>query len=179
MTPAQILVQERKRRTLQRLMTTAMKPWEIVVGHLLGMFVIVILQMALLVIFGQLVLGVNYLRVPVSTLLILVALGLWVSGMSLLIGLLAKSDQQVVFYASVAMFFFSGLGGAWFPLETTQGAIATISRMLPSSWAMTGFQNILIRGMGLSSILQPVCILSAYALGFLGIAVWRFRKMAM
>ena len=37
-TSAQILVQERKTRTLQRLMTTAMKPWEIVAGHLLAMF---------------------------------------------------------------------------------------------------------------------------------------------
>ncbi|MGB7094472.1 MAG: ABC transporter permease, partial [Anaerolineales bacterium] len=112
MTSAQILVQERKSRTLQRLMTTAMKPWEIVVGHILGMFAIVFLQIAMLVIFGQLVLGVNYLREPVSTLLVLVALGLWVSSMSLLIGLLAKGDDQVILYSMVAMFVFSGLGGA-------------------------------------------------------------------
>lgn len=179
MTSAQILVQERKSRTLQRLMTTAMKPWEIVVGHILGMFVIVFLQIAMLVIFGQLVLGVNYLREPVSTLLVLVALGLWVSSMSLLIGLLAKGDDQVIFYSMVAMFVFSGLGGAWFQLETTVGIIATIGRMLPSSWAMTGLQNILIRGLGLSSAWQPVGILTAYALGFFVLAVWRFRKMEM
>ena len=179
MTSEQKLVQERKSRTLQRLMTNAIKPWEIVVGHILGMFVIVFLQIAMLVIFGQLVLGVNYLREPVSTLLVLVALGLWVSSMSLLIGLLAKSDDQVIFYSMVAMFVFSRLGGAWFQLETTGGIIATIGRMLPSSWAMTGLQNILIRGLGLSSAWQPVGILTAYALGFFVLAVWRFRKMEM
>jgi len=179
MTSAQILVQERKSRTLQRLMTIAMKPWEIVVGHILGMFVIVFLQIAMLVIFGQLVLGVNYLREPVSTLLVLVALGLWVSSMSLLIGLLAKGDDQVIFYSMVPMLVFSGLGGAWFQLETTGGIITTIGRMLPSSWAMTGLQNILIRGLGLSSAWQPVGILTAYALGFFVLAVWRFRKMEM
>lgn len=176
-TSAQILVQERKSRTLQRLMTTAMKHWEIVVGHILGMFAIVFLQIAMLVIFGQLVLGVNYLREPVSTLLVLVALGLWVSSMGLLIGLLAKGDDQVILYSMVAMFVFSGLGGAWFQLETTGGIIATIGRMLPSAWAMTGLQNILIRGLGLSSVWQPVGILLAYALGFFIIAVWRFRTM--
>ncbi len=37
-TSAQILVQERKARTLPRLMTPAMRPWEIVAGHLLAMF---------------------------------------------------------------------------------------------------------------------------------------------
>ena len=178
-TSAQILVQERKSRTLQRLMTTAMKHWEIVVGHILGMFAIVFLQIAMLVIFGQLVLGVNYLREPVSTLLVLVALGLWVSSMGLLIGLLAKGDDQVILYSMVAMFVFSGLGGAWFQLETTGGIIATIGRMLPSAWAMTGLQNILIRGLGLSSVWQPVGILTAYALGFLVLAIWRFRKIEM
>jgi ABC-2 type transport system permease protein len=52
-TSAQILVNERKTRTLQRLMTTAMRPWEIVAGHLLAMFGLVFLQTALLVIFAH------------------------------------------------------------------------------------------------------------------------------
>ena len=176
-TSAQIVVQERKSRTLKRLMVTAMKPWEIVVGHILAMFVIVFLQIAMLVIFGQLLLDVNYLREPMGTLLVLVALGMWVSSMSLLIGLLAKGDNQVILYSMVAMFIFSGLGGAWFQLEMTGGVIATIGRLLPSAWAMTGLQNILIRGLGLSSIWQPVGILTGYALGFFVLAVWQFRKM--
>jgi ABC-2 type transport system permease protein len=178
-TSAQILVQERKSRTLQRLMVTAMKPWEIVVGHILAMFVIVFLQIAMLVIFGQLVLDVNYMREPMGTLLILVALGMWVSSMSLLIGLLAKGDNQVILYSMVAMFIFSGLGGAWFQLETTGGVIAMIGRLLPSAWAMTGLQNILIRGLGLASIWQPVGILTGYAIGFFILAVWQFRKLEM
>ena len=44
MTSAQILVQERKSRTMQRLMTTAMRPWQIVAGHLLAMFALTFLQ---------------------------------------------------------------------------------------------------------------------------------------
>ena len=75
MTSAQILVQERKSSTLRRLMTIAMKPWEILVGHILGMFIIVFSQMAQLIIFGQLLLGVKYLREPVCTLLVSLALG--------------------------------------------------------------------------------------------------------
>lgn len=178
-TSSQILVQERKSRTLQRLMTTAMKPWEIMVGHFFGIFAIVFVQIAMLAIFGQLVLGVNYLREPVGTLLVLVALGLWVSSMGLLIGLIAKGNNQVILYSMVAMFVFSGLGGAWFQLETTGGIIATIGKMLPSAWAMVGLQNILIRELGLSSTWQPVGLLTAYALGFLLLAIYRFRKVEM
>ena len=176
-TSAQILVQERKTRTLQRLMTTAMKPWEIVAGHLLAMFALTFLQTAMLVIFGQLALGVNYLREPMGTLLVSMTLGLWVAAMGLLIGVMAKADDQVVLFSMIAMFLFSALGGTWFPLESAGGAFGAIGRTLPSAWAMNGYQNILIRGLGLDSAWMPALILLAYALGFFGLAVWRFRKM--
>ena len=176
-TSAQILVNERKTRTLQRLMTTAMRPWQIVAGHLLAMFGLVFLQTAMLVVFGQFALGVDYLREPLGTLLVSLALGLWVASMGLLIGVLANSDDQVVLFSMIAMFLFSALGGAWFPLETSGGAFAALGRLMPSAWAMTGYQNILIRGLDLSSILLPAGILLAYAFGFFLLAVWRFRTM--
>ena len=176
-TSAQILVQERKSRTLQRLITTAMQPWQIVAGHMLAMFSITFLQTAMLVIFGQLVLKVDYLSEPLGILLLAVTMGLWVASLGLLIGVVAKEEQQVILYSMVAMFLFSALGGAWFPLETSGGAFAAISKIMPSAWAMNGFQNILIRGLGLESVWMAVGMLSLYAVGFFLLAVWRFRKM--
>lgn len=176
-TSAQILVQERKTRTLQRLVTTAMKPWEIVSGHLLAMFGLVFLQTAMLVVFGQLALKVNYLREPLGILMVSIALGLWVAAMGLLIGVIANGEDQVILFSMVAMFLFSALGGTWFPLEASGGAFAAIGRAMPSAWAMTGYQNILIRGLGLESAWMPTLMLLVYALGFFLIAVWRFRRM--
>lgn len=176
-TSAQILVQERKTRTLQRLMTTVMRPWEIVAGHLLAMFGLVFLQTVILVVFGQFALGVDYLREPLGTLLVSVALGLWVASMGLLIGVFARTDDQVILYSMVAMFLFSALGGTWFPLEAAGGAFAAIGRAMPSAWAMTGYQDILIRGLGLDSVWLAAGCLLLYALGFFGLAVWRYKEL--
>ena len=176
-TSAQILVQEKKSRTLQRLITTNMKPWEIVAGHMLAMFTITFLQTAMLVLFGQWVLKVDYLREPLGVLLVLVTLGLWVAAMGLLIGVIAKEEQQVILFSMIAMFLFSAMGGTWFPLESTGGAFAAIGKAMPSAWAMNGLQNILIRGLGLESVWMAVGMLSVYALFFFVLAVWRFRKM--
>ncbi|MCD4671242.1 MAG: ABC transporter permease [Anaerolineaceae bacterium] len=176
---AQILVQERKNRTLQRLMTTSMRPREIIAGHMLAMFALVLLQTLVLVVFGQFLLDVNYLRVPFGTLLLVMALGAWVASMGLLVGVIAKSDDQVVLYSMLAMFLFSALGGTWFPLEASGGVFAALGKLLPSAWAMTGLQNILIRGLGLESLWQPVLVLLVYALGFFMLAVWRFRRAEM
>ena len=122
-TSAQILVQERKSRTLQRLITTAMHPWQIVAGHMLAMFTVVFLQMLMLVLFGQWVLKVDYLRQPLAIFLVAVMLGFWVSSMGLLIGVLAKEEQQVILYSMIAMFLFSALGGTWFPLKIEQWCV--------------------------------------------------------
>jgi ABC-2 type transport system permease protein len=121
-TSAQVLVQERKNRTLQRLMTTAMRPWEILAGHMLAMFALVFVQSVTLVLFGQWILKVDYLRELPGTLMVLAALGLWVASMSLLIGVMAKSDDQVVLYSMIAMFVFSALGGAWFRWIRPEGS---------------------------------------------------------
>lgn len=176
-TSAQILVQEKKSRTLQRLITTSIQPWEIVAGHMLAMFTITFLQTVMLVVFGQWVLKVDYLREPLGVLLVSVTLGLWVASMGLLIGVIAKEEQQVILYAMIAMFLFSAMGGTWFPLETTGGTFAAIGNAMPSAWAMNGLQNILIRGLGLESVWMAVGILSAYALFFFVLAVWRFRRI--
>jgi len=176
-TSGQILVQERKSRTLQRMMSTSMRAWEIIAGHTLAMFGVVFLQIALLVVFGQLAVSVDYMNAPLGTLLLSVALSLWVAALGLLIGTLVKDDSQVVLFALMAMFILSALGGTWFPLEVSSGTFALIGKLMPSAWAMTGYQNILMRGLGLESAWMPALILTAYALGFFVLAVWRFRKM--
>ena len=176
-TSGQILVQERKLRTLQRMMSTSLKSWEIFAGHALAMFGVVFLQTILLVVFGQLILGVNYMHAPLGTLLVSISLGLWIASMGLFIGTLAKEDTQVVLFSLMAMFFFSAMGGVWFPLESSSGTYAAIGNATPSAWAMNGYQNILIRGLGLESVWMPTVVILAYALGFFLLAVWRFRKM--
>ena len=175
-TSAMLLVLERRTRTLQRLLTTSMTRAQIIAGHLLAMFVVVLLQELLLVIFGQLAFGVNYLRQPLGSLLVMVALGLWVASLGLLIGVLSKGEEQVILFSMVAMFVFTALAGAWFPLDGTGPAFYLIGHLTPGAWAMDGFQNIIVRGLVMASLLLPVGILLAYALGFFGLAVWQFKQ---
>jgi len=173
---ANILVQERKTRTLQRLITTAVKPSSIIAGHMLVSFVMVLFQQLVLIIFGQILLHVNYFRQPVGILLVAMTLGLWISSLGLFFGIYAKNEDQALILCLIAMFVFTALGGGWFPLEGSGKAFSFVARLTPGAWAMEGFQNILIRGLGLESALLPSAILLAYAVLFFILAVWRFRK---
>jgi ABC-2 type transport system permease protein len=169
------VVLERTSGAMQRLLTTPIQRWQIIAGHALGIFLLTFAQELLLLAFGQFALGVNYLRQPLAVLLVSVALALWVVSLGMLIGALAKTDTHVMVYSLLAMFVFTGLGGAWFPLEMTGAAFQAIGRLMPTYWAMRGFQNVIVRGLGLQSVWLPVAILLAYTAPFFALAVWRYR----
>jgi ABC-2 type transport system permease protein len=171
---AAIIVNERKSRSLQRLLTTATSRVHILVGHYLAMFVLIFGQFVVLMLFGKIFLGVDYLRVPAATFLVAAAAAACIAAIGLLIGVFAKSEEQTVILVMIPMFVLSGLGGAWMPLEYTGAAFRTIGHASPIAWAMDGFQNIVIRGQGFSSVLIPAAVLSGYALLFFALAVWRF-----
>jgi hypothetical protein len=46
---------------------------------------------------------------------------------------------------------------------------------MPTAWALDGFQNIIVRGQGLSAVLLPATVVLAYADGFFALALWRFK----
>jgi ABC-2 type transport system permease protein len=98
-----------------------------------------------------------------------------VAALGLLVSSLAKKEEQVIMGSMIAMFLFSALGGAWFSLEMVGKTFSTIGHLMPSAWAIDGYQNIIMRGLGFNSVLLPVAIILAYALAFFGIAIWRFR----
>ena len=174
-TSSTLLVAERKSRTLQRLVTTNLSRAEILGGHALAMAVLILGQQAILVAAGQLLFGVNFAREPLGLLLVMLSLALWVVCLGLLVGVLAREEQQVIMISLIAMFVFSALGGAWFPLEVTGETFAAIGHVFPSAWAMDGFQNLLVRELGAASVLGPAAIMLIYAALFLALAVWRFR----
>lgn len=174
-TSAMVLVLERKCGALQRMLTTTMRPAQVLAGHVLAMFIVAFLQGLLLISLGQLFFGVGYLREPVATVLVMAALALWSASLGLLIGALCRHEEQVVALSLIAMFMFAVLGGAWFPLQVAGATFASVGHLLPTAWAMDGFQNIVLRGQGLGSVFLPSAVVLGYAAAFFGLAVWRFR----
>jgi ABC-2 type transport system permease protein len=177
LTTAQVLVGERKSRALARLLTTATARVHILLGHYLANFTLIISQFILLIVFGQFILGVGYLRSPAGTALVALSAAACVAALGLLIGVMARSDEQAIIFSLIPMFILAGLGGAWVPLEVTSPLFQSIGHATPLAWALDGFKNITIRGLGITSTFKPALILLGYAVLFFTLAAWRFRRM--
>jgi ABC-2 type transport system permease protein len=174
LTAAQVIVTERKTRALQRLLTTATRRIHILLGHYLAILTLILGELLLLILFGQLALKVDYAREASATLVVALSAASCIAAMGLLIGVLARSDEQAVIFSLIPMFVFSGLGGAWVPLEVTGATFQAIGHVSPIAWAMDGFKNITTRGLGISSALLPASALIGYAALFFSLAAWRF-----
>ncbi len=177
LTAATVIVNERKTRSLQRLLTTATSRFQILMGHYLAIFTIIFIQFLLLILFGQ-VLHVNYMRLPLASLLVAFVTAVCIAALGLLIGVLAKSEEQAIIYSLIPMFVLSGLGGVWLPLEYTGTAFQAIGHISPVAWAMDGFKNIVARGLGFNSVLVPAAALLGYAMLFFTLAAWRFQRVS-
>ena len=175
LTAATVVVNERKSRTLQRLLTTAARRVHILLGHYLAIFILIFTQFMVLISFGQFILKINYLRVPEATLLVAFTAALCIAALGLLIGVLARSEEQAITFSLIPMFVLSGLGGAWVPLEVTGETFAAIGHISPVAWAMDGFKNIAVRGFGFESVLVPAAALAGYAALFFILSVWRLN----
>jgi len=170
-----VMVIERKNRAMRRLLTTAISRIEILIGHFLAMFVMIFVQVMILVIFGQLLLRLNYVQHIGATLLMAVATALFAASLGLLIGALAKTEEQVIVFAMIPMFVLSGLGGAWVPMEIMPEGFQQFAKLTPLAFVMDGFQDILIRDQGLEAIIINVVVLLAMAIVIFAFAAWRFK----
>jgi len=175
---AGIIVEERKSRTLARLMTTRLSRSGILLGHYLAMFTQVFAQLTMLILFAAIVLRVQYLHAPIATLLVTTCASAFVAALGLLIGVASRSEEQGIAFSLVFMFVLSGLGGAWVPLQFTGAAFQKVARATPGALIIDAYENVVQRGLGVSSVLMSCALLLACAIGLAVLAVLRFRRQS-
>ena len=117
MTAGIALIVERQNGTLQRLMTTRLRRWELIGGKAAGMFLLTFVQQILLIGVAQIFFGVDYLRDPAALLVMMVSLSLVASTLGLLLASVLKSEQALIATTVLVSMAVAALSGAWFPLE--------------------------------------------------------------
>lgn len=177
MSAATILVLEKKTRSLQRLLSTNLSSIEIMTGHFLAMFVMIFLQLLTLILFGQLVLKLPYFGQPLATLVLTVVTTLFCAALGLVIGTIARTEEQVIVFALVPMFLLAALGGAWMPLEVTPIGFQRVAYLTPLAWVIDGYKDIVVRGQGIEALGTGVAVLFGYSAVLFAVSYWRFRHI--
>lgn len=166
---------ERQRGTLRRLLTTPTSKGTFLLGTILGNVFWALVQMLILMTFGTLVMKVNWASQPAAMTLMLGTSALAAAAMGTMLGTFVKSEAQASGLSIMLGMVMALLGGCWYPLELFPAVIQNIVKVLPTTWAMKGMLDILLRGQGVTGILLPAGVLLGFAALFFSLGIWRFR----
>lgn len=158
-------LRERTNGTLERLLATPIKRWELVLGYGLGFGVFTSLQAVTISWFAVKVL--NILFVGRMTNLIFVTMLLAISALTLgiLLSAFAQNEFQIVQFIPVVIipqFLFSGL----FRLEDLPGGLRLLGSIMPIKYGANALRQIMLRGKSWPEVAYDASALIAFSLLF-------------
>ena len=172
---SEVFVNERLGGTLRRLLSTPTQKATVLSGKITGRLGMGLLQMAVLILGGGLLFKVNWGKSPLALVLVVVSFGMAAVALGVMLGAFAKTRSQASGLTVMFSMVMAALGGAWWQLEITPPIYQKVVQILPSTWAMKGFNEVLVLGGGPKDVLLPVTILLGFAAVFFAIGVRRLR----
>ena len=168
------LLEERKRHTLARLLSTPLSPGRILAAKFILSFTVGMGSVALFMVFSGFLLGANWIDLPVTALLVAAAVGACTGIVSLATGLARTTDQAQNFQSVVAV-TMGILGGTFFPIAGGSSFLSALSLATPHAWFMRGLGD-LSGGGGLEVVATPLLVLSGMTVVTLAISVLGARR---
>ena len=178
---AQSIHEEKKVGSFRRLLAAPMSKAELLAGKMIPNFVVTLAQIVVILAAGVFLfplLGMERLTLgkdPLALVVLSVLVALCSSSIGVLIAAVARTESQVSSISSVGLWVMGALGGAFMPTFLLGGAIETISKVVPHSWANTAYYDLLLRGKGIADIALELAVLAGFTLVFAVIGIWRFE----
>jgi ABC-2 type transport system permease protein len=173
---AEVLINERLAGTLKRMLVAPASRRLILGGKLLARFTLGLLQMAILFLGGAWLFGVNWGNDPLAVALVSAAFGAATVGLGMLLATFVQTQSQASSLVVGLSMGMAALGGAWWPLEITPPLYRQVVHVLPSTWAMQAYSDLLARGALLADVLPHIAVLVGFAVLFVGLGLWRFQS---
>jgi ABC-2 type transport system permease protein len=168
-------LRERTTGTLERLLSSPLRKWEIVVGYIIGFGIFTMIQATIIAAFAIYVLGMLMEGAFFYVLLITLALSLTALTLGTLLSAFANNELQMIQFIPIVVvpqIFFSGL----FNLETISDWLNWIGPFTPLYYAADALRDVMVRGYGWADIQFDILALSGFSLLFILLNIMALRK---
>jgi ABC-2 type transport system permease protein len=175
--PSMAVVKEKEIGTLEQLIVTPLRPWQIILGKLapfvaVGMLDLLLITALVTGVFKVPLRGSFFLLVGLTFLFLMTTLGL-----GLLVSSVVRTQQQAmgfcVYVLMVPMIYLSGL---IFPIENMPHGFQEVSRIIPVRYYANILRGIFLKGSGIDVLWPDALALLIIGTTVLGLASLRFRK---
>jgi ABC-2 type transport system permease protein len=173
---ATAIVRERERGTIEQLIVTPIRSWELILGKLLPYVVLGLVETFEIIIIGHLffkvpVLGSLWLIFATSCLFLMSSLGI-----GLFISTIANTQQEAMLTSMMFNLPSIFLSGFLFPLEAMPKFLQIVSYAIPLRYYLVVIRSLMLKGAGFAAIQDEVIALILFGIVIMGAAALRFRK---
>jgi ABC-2 type transport system permease protein len=175
LTSAGDLVQARRDGTVRRMLATPTPAWAVIVGEGLGKYLILVVQATFIIVLGAGIFGVSW-GDPLGVAFVVGTFALVGTSVSLLVGTLARSNEQATSIGPPVGIALAMLGGAMWPLEIVGPVMRAVGHLTPHAWALDAFVELIGNGTSAAGVLPQVGVLLLFSPALLPLAAHRLRR---
>jgi ABC-2 type transport system permease protein len=168
------LLDERRNMTLARLLSSPTSRVSILGGKLGGIFLIGVIQFAVLVASTRLIFGVDWGDSWLGLIALTVCTVLAATGMAIFIASIAKTNKSAAAVSQIMIQGMAALGGSMIPLMQFPAWMQNASRFTVNYWGISGFRDLML-GKGFSAVVTPCLVLLGIAILFMAVGALRFK----
>lgn len=168
-------VRERTNQTMERLMMTPVRRWQVVLGYTMGFGFFATLQSIILLSYGILVLHMTVSGSAVIAGLVMILLAMSAVCIGAFFSIFSNNEFQVMQFIPVVVIpqiFFSGL----ISLDTLPYHLGLIAKIMPVYYACSALKTIMIMGGGFGDIWQDILALLCFILLFFSMNILALKK---
>jgi len=171
------IVKEKELGTLEQIVVTPIKPYQLIIGKLAPFFAIGVVDVILVVFFASLVFSLPVKGGVLLLLLLSLIFLMTTLGLGLFISTISRTQQQAmmtaIFFFMMPMIFFSGFV---FPIENMPAVIQYISYFLPLRYYFVIVRGLFLKGVGMNILWTQALVLLIFGSVILSLSVMRFHK---
>jgi ABC-2 type transport system permease protein len=173
---ATAVVRERERGTIEQLIVTPIRPWELILGKTIPYVVLALLNTLEVLALGALLFGVP-IRGDLVLIMLLSALFLLSGlGWGLFASTVANTQQEAMLIVYMTILPSVFLSGFLFPIEAMPKVLQAISVVIPIRYYLVIIRSLLIKGVDLAPLQDEILALAIIGLVIMALATIRFRK---
>ena len=174
LTLASSFSREKQDGTFQRILAAPLSKTTLLIGKLLPYYLVNLIQIGLMFAVGRVMFDIRLGNLPALVILSF-ALAAAANGLGLMVAAIGKTEAQIHGLSILLAIILSALGGMMVPAFVMPNWMSSLSLVTPHAWALSGYHDVMIRGLGLGQVLPEVTVLVCFASFFFLIALWRFR----
>lgn len=176
------IVKEKNQGTFVRLRTNPVRNLVIIAGKTITYLIICMIQFYMMVAVAVFLfphIGLPALNVNFNLgLMSVVALfcGFAAIGYGILVGTIAKTQEQSAPFGSTSVIILAAIGGVWVPVFAMPKIMQVIAQSSPMNWGLEAFYDVILRNAGFTDILPEISLLFLFFIITITIALLYDKK---